>query len=284
VASEERRVAIVTGASRGVGKGISLQLAKAGYDIALLARSLTEGEEREHSSTLRESNTRPLPGSLQTTAALVEQLGRAALPVVVDLSERRSIEHAVATVLDSWGRVDALVNNARFVGPGHMDLFSDTPLEVIEPHFAVNFFAPLALIKATLPNMLERGSGSIVDITSHVAYKQPTTPAGKGGSGLAYATSKGALHRIVPVLAVEHRDSGVRFFNVDPGLVTTERITIEMAQFGISLDNRAPAELIGAVIAWLVTSPEADELSGAEVIDAQRLNREHAIFEVVAEA
>src|SRR5438067_13489987 len=72
------RVAFVTGASRGIGKAIAVHLAKAGYDVAVSARTVEEGEEREHSSTLKKSDTRPMPGSLATTAGLVGRGGRAA--------------------------------------------------------------------------------------------------------------------------------------------------------------------------------------------------------------
>ena len=71
----ERRVALVTGASRGIGKAIAVHLARAGLDVALGARTRSEGEEREHSSTVAASDTTPLPGSLDTTAGLVECWG-----------------------------------------------------------------------------------------------------------------------------------------------------------------------------------------------------------------
>ena len=70
------RVAFVTGASRGIGKAIAVELADAGYDVAILARTVHEGEAREHSSTLKRSDTSPLPGSLDGTAELIRASGR----------------------------------------------------------------------------------------------------------------------------------------------------------------------------------------------------------------
>src|SRR5271155_4176331 len=102
--------AFVTGASRGIGKAIAVHLARAGFDVALTARTLTEGEEREHSSTVHRSDTSPLPGSLSSTAALVEAVGVRSLIVPADLTDRDSVIAAADTVLAAWGPVDVVVN------------------------------------------------------------------------------------------------------------------------------------------------------------------------------
>src|SRR3954463_2561945 len=91
-------VAFVTGASRGIGKACAVNLARAGFDVACTARTQREGEEREHSSTVRKSDTRPLPGSLATTAHDIEAAGQRALAVPADLLDLRQLEAAVKTV------------------------------------------------------------------------------------------------------------------------------------------------------------------------------------------
>ena len=101
---DNRRVALVTGASRGIGKAIACHLARAGFDVAIGARTLHDGEEREHSSTVAKSDTTALPGSLDATARLIEQSGRQALPVYLDLLDRVSLGSATAIVLERWGR------------------------------------------------------------------------------------------------------------------------------------------------------------------------------------
>jgi NAD(P)-dependent dehydrogenase (short-subunit alcohol dehydrogenase family) len=263
-------VALVTGASRGIGKAIAVELARAGHDVAITARTVTEGEPREHSSTLRKSDTRPIPGSLATTAALIEAEGRRALPVAADLLDRASVEACAARVLDAWGRVDVLVNNGRYIGPGHMDLVLDTPIELLDAHWFANVASPLVLVKALLPQMLERASGVVVDITSSAAWIDPPAPAGRGGWGLGYTATKAAMHRIVPILAIEHANRGVRFYNVQPGFVATERMAMDMADFGFDAAGGAPPEAVAVVVRWLVEADTAGDLNG-QCVEAQEL-------------
>jgi NAD(P)-dependent dehydrogenase (short-subunit alcohol dehydrogenase family) len=261
----DRPVAFVTGASRGIGKAIAVHLANHGFDVAITARTVADGEGREHSSTLHRSDTRPLPGSLTSTADLVRAAGVDTMTVPADLTDRASVTAAAESVLAEWGRVDVLVNNGRYVGPGHMDVFVETPLELLDAHLEANVMAPLALAKAVLPGMLLRGSGTIVDITSGAAYADPPAPAGKGGWGLGYGMSKGALHRAAGIFALELGDQGIRAYNVQPGFIATERMVQDMADFGFDASTGAPPDVVGAVVAWLVTDPAAAEPNGRNI-------------------
>jgi NAD(P)-dependent dehydrogenase (short-subunit alcohol dehydrogenase family) len=263
----QRKVAFVTGASRGIGKACAVALARVGYDIAITARTVTEGEGREHSSTLTQSDTSPLPGSLSQTGGLIEAEGREALLVPADLLDRASLGAAAATVLERWGRVDVVVHNGRYIGPGHMDRFLDTPIPVLEQQIEANVIAPLVLNKVILPRMIDQGGGTVINITSASAYGDPTKPAGIGGWGMGYGISKGAFQRVAGFLAVELADQHVRCFNVQPGLIATERIGQDMAKFGIAMTG-APAEVVASVVAWLVTDEDAAALNGA-TIEAQ---------------
>lgn len=265
--------ALVTGASRGIGKAIAVHLARAGFDVAVTARTVKEGEEREHSSTLRRSDTSALPGSLTSTAELVEAAGVRALTVPADLTDRASVIAAGDIVLGEWGTVDVLVNNGRYIGPGHMDRFEDTPLDLLEVHLEANVMAPLALTKRLLPAMIEQGSGTIVNITSGAAYHDPPAAAGEGGWGLGYAISKGALHRIAGVLALELGQKGIHAYNVQPGFIATERMAQDMGNFGFDATTGAPPDVVGAVVTWLVTDPAAAEPNGRN-LEAQDVCRE----------
>jgi NAD(P)-dependent dehydrogenase (short-subunit alcohol dehydrogenase family) len=263
-------VAFVTGASRGIGKAIAVNLARAGYDVAILARTVQEGEAREHSSTVARSDTSPLPGSLTTTAALIRAENREALVVPGDLLDRASLGAAAATVLERMGRVDVLVNNGRYIGPGHMDRFLDTPTELLDAHLQANVMAPLVLARLLLPQMIERGDGLLANVTSGVAWMEPKAPAGEGGWGLGYAISKGALHRVAGVLHAELQPLGIACVNVEPGYVATERIAQDMARFGYDAAAGAPPDAIGAAVAWLAQGGRAQEWSG-KVFDAQQI-------------
>jgi NAD(P)-dependent dehydrogenase (short-subunit alcohol dehydrogenase family) len=271
-----KRVAFVTGASRGIGKAVAVDLATAGFDVAIMARTVEEGEAREHSSTVKASDTSPLPGSLTSTAALVRDAGAEALMVPGDLLDRASLGVAATTVLDHFGHVDVVVHNARYIGPGHMDRFLDTPIELLEKQLEGNVLAPLVLDKLLLPAMIGRGGGTIVNITSASGYADPTKPAGEGGWGMGYGISKGAFQRIAGFLAVELADHGIRCFNVQPGLIATERIAQDMAKFGIE-NAGAPPEVVGAVVAWLCTSDEEDAYNGVN-IEAQYFCHERGLL------
>jgi NAD(P)-dependent dehydrogenase (short-subunit alcohol dehydrogenase family) len=269
----ERRVAFVTGASRGIGKAIAIALAEGGFDVALTARTVQPGERREHSVSVKSTDTSPLPGSLVETAALIEKAGQQALTVPADLLDRASLGVAATTVLERWGRVDVVVHNARYIGPGHMDTMLDAPITAIENHMQGNFFAPLVLNKIFLPHMLERGSGRIINLTSTSGYSDPLHPAGSGGWGISYGATKAALHRVAGMLAAELGPRGLLAFNVDPGYTSTERIAQDMAKFGFE-DSGEPAEVVGAVVRWLASTDEAAELNGQTVF-AQQFCVEH---------
>ncbi len=231
---------MVTGATRGIGKATALALASSGWDVVVTGRTVREGEGRDTSDT---GGGRPLPGSLEATSASIRDLGRRALPLVADLRDLEAVRTAAATAVDEWGGIDLLVNNAVDTGPGSMVPVLELTVEQLEGKLAANVVAQMATIKELLPGMLERGGGTIVDVSSHTATADPPGPVGKGGWGLAYAASKAAFHRFAPLLAIELGAEGIRAYNIDPGYVETERQRVNAEALGLEGQVRRRASL-----------------------------------------
>lgn len=212
--SERPKVAIVTGASRGIGKQIALRLARNGIDLVLAARTLEAGKSR-------------WPGSLEETAAEVRALGVQADCVKCDVTVRSEVEALCKGALEKHGRVDILVNNALYLGPGNYNPFLETAFETWDRNMEANLMAAVVASKACLPSMAANRSGVILSLTSAAATMTASTP-GALGIGAPYAVSKAALNRFVIALALEMRDAGVGVFLLDPGTVMTERADQEI--------------------------------------------------------
>ena len=202
---------------------------------------------------------------------MIEAAGVRALPATADLFDHQSLTAAVGDVLDQWGRIDVLVNNAITTGPGGMVSFVDLTVEQLQARLDANVVAQAVVTKAVLPAMLDAGSGTIVNVTSAVASSDPPAPVGQGGWGYGYAASKGAFHRMAGILAVELGPQGIVAVNVDPGYVDTERQLANAAANGLEGHYRgAPPSVPGAVVAWLATSPEAAAYNG-QTVRAQKV-------------
>jgi len=270
-----RKVALITGASRGIGRGCAIELARRGFDLVLTARTVTGTERYEHSSTVRKSLTEPLPGSLSRTADEVRALGAAAEVVKLDLAAREDWPRAVEAALTRFGRIDLLVNNGRYVGPGHMDPFEDTPVELIEQMMLCNVIAPLHLIKLCLPVMRRQGGGIVINITSSAGTEETPRPIGEGGWGLGYSITKAAFNRMVPGLAKELRRYNIAVIGLMPGFVGTERMAAELGEFGFDASKALPVENPGRVCAALATAKDPLFFSGRDV-HGPTFHAEHA--------
>jgi NAD(P)-dependent dehydrogenase (short-subunit alcohol dehydrogenase family) len=255
------RVALVTGASRGIGKASAISLAEAGFDVAIAARTVHEGDGRDerHPGDV-------IPGSLDATAEAIEATGQRALPVVLDLLDRSSWSACVDRVVSAWDRVDVLVNNARHQRHDHRARFADVSIETLDLELQGNLLAPAVLAKLVLPGMIERRSGTIINLTSTAGYLNPPGTAEKGGWSSSYALAKGGLHRLAGMLAVELGDQGINAFNLQPGFVVGEKNAHRIAQLGaVSKYVPAPPAAIGPVVAWLATEDEAAQFNGLTI-------------------
>lgn len=257
-------VALVTGASRGIGRCAALALADSGFDLVVTARRL-EGTPHDDPA-LAELST------LASTADEIARRGRRVLPVTMDLLDRGSVESLAAAAVSFGGRLDVVVNNAIYQGRGPMERILDLDVADAETVMRADYLHQLLLIQRLVPAMLDAGGGTVVNLSSGSAHLDPPAPAGLGGWGVAYAAAKAAFTRIVPVLHAEFAASGLRTFNVDPGFVANERMVATGGdeQFTAAGFRGAPPEVPGAVIAWLCTSPDADAAAGTMVF-AQRV-------------
>ncbi len=179
-------VTIVTGSSRGLGRMLALALAKEGARVVVAARTETAGN---------------LPGTIYETADAIKAAGGEALPLRCDVTSEESVSEAVNTVLARWGNIDVLVNNAGTAFPKPV---LETPLKRWELVLRVNLTGAFVCSKAVLPAMIERGRGSIINITSIDA-----TAEDSGFTGAGYGVSKAALDRFTRSLAGEVKEHNI---------------------------------------------------------------------------
>lgn len=268
-----RRRALVTGASRGVGKASALALARAGFDVAVAARTAEEGEGFD---VAHDGTRRPLPGSVAGTVELVRRQGVEALSLPVDLTDAEAVAAAAKQVLDAWGGVDVLVNNAIYTGRGAQAPVLQAAVEDLQEELAVDVMAPLVLISLLVPSMVERGGGTVLNVTSAAAYVDPLE---MGSYGVGYAVGKAGLFKVAGILAVELGDRGIRAYNVHPGFVLTERMGLHMAEVaGLDATRAAPPEVCGTVVAWLAGNPSPAPTNGS-LVESQQLCADLGLLE-----
>jgi citronellol/citronellal dehydrogenase len=196
------KVAIVTGASRGIGEQIARRFAAAGAAVAVTARTVEEG-----SSTLA--------GSLNETVAEILAEGGAAFAVGADLRRPDERERLVATVVNQLGPVDILVNNAAVT---YFEPVAGFPAKRMDLMFAVQVEAPLHLAQLVLPSMRERRTGWILNISSRAAL-HPTLPPNRRFGGTVYGMCKAALERFTTGLAAEVYEDGIAVNALSPNRV-----------------------------------------------------------------
>lgn len=234
------RVALVTGASRGIGRATALELARRGADVVVVARDL-------------ESRHR-LAGSLAATAEAIEALGVDVLPLACDLSDRDALPGLCEAAWRWKQRVDVLVNNAAFLGRASFHSLDELTAATWQRQVDVNVTAPLLLSKALVPHMRAAGGGVIVNITSDAAeLREGDVP------GIAYGTTKAALNRLTLGLARDLRPDGIAVLAVDPGYVRTEvaERAAEHEGWDIDIERAHPPEVAAAAIADLVERDES---------------------------
>jgi NAD(P)-dependent dehydrogenase (short-subunit alcohol dehydrogenase family) len=264
------KVAMVTGATRGIGRCAALSLADRGYDLVVTGRTVHEGDAREGDVVL--------PGSLDTTADEIQARGRRCLAVAMDIMDRASIAEGFSRVVQELGGVDVLVNNAPYSGPGtdvrFLDIDCALATRVVEADYSNQIF----LTQLALPGMLGRSDGTVINLGSGSALVAPPGPAGEGGWSLVHCAAKAALHQVAVILDVEFRAHGIRAFTIEPGYTITERRRALQRDDEFAAHFRGdPPEVAGAVIGWLAADAAADALLGG-MVHAQAICKRHGLL------
>ena len=182
------KVAIVTGASRGIGRAAAIELARAGAQVAVVART-----------------TRPLKnidGTLGQTAETIRVYGGEAIAVKADISDEQSVAVMLHQTLEAFGGIDILVNNAATNQPAR---FLDMPQKTWDRIMAVNLRGTVLCTRAVLPELLRRGRGHIINISSMMTKHLTNEPF----TGIAYDVTKAAMNRLTLGLAEELRPAGI---------------------------------------------------------------------------
>ncbi len=269
------RTALVTGASRGIGRATALALADAGFDVAITARTVNEGDD-----SARTDSGALLPGSLASTAAEIEARGRRAVQVPLDLLDRTALVPAVESAIDGLGHLDVVVNNAIYVTGGGPRSFLEQRPEDLEKQLWGDLTAQLLLLQPQVAHMVGRGSGVIINIGSGSGRWKLKMPIGQGGPQLAYCAAKAGFHRAADRIAFEYGDAGVTAFTVDPGFVATER-TLMVSELGAIAARGVEPAIIGAAICWLATDGVAVHENGG-YHEAQAIARELGLLPPLA--
>ncbi len=219
------KVAVVTGAARGMGRAFAQRLAALGADVAVLDLDLQGAAQFNE-----KLDAASVPDEIIA-------MGRRSIGVQVDLSDRAAATAAIREVEAKLGRVDILVNCAGgLITPMERSAASITPDEDIRKSFAVNFDSMLFCCQAAIPGMRERGGGVIVNLSS-----QSGVSVYPGGVMAAYAAAKAAVTHYTRCLAAEVGQWGIRANCISPGIIMTSRVAAQAAARSVGSDAQAQA-------------------------------------------
>ncbi len=239
----EGKVAIVTGASRGLGKAMAIELAKAGASVAVAARTVEPGQS-------------PLPGTIHETVEEIQKQGGKSVPLKCDVTREDDVEALVESVNSRFGPVDIMVNNAGVTTP---ERFLDLTTKKWDLVMGVNLKGTFLCSKAVLPQMVERKMGHIINLSSVLARRIKYS--------IPYGTSKAAIERFTLGLAREVKKYNVAVNALCPDFTVTEAVSAFLK--GIDTTSWQRPEM-WAKYAVFVAARDAESLTG-KILDESAL-------------
>jgi len=265
------RVALVTGGSRGLGRADALTLARAGADVViadLLVESELSEETDEYGPLAMVARTQGLVGT-ESAAEEIRGMGRRALAVKCDVTDRDQVAAAVARTVDELGSVDILINNAGTLD--HVGQFANQSPELWARDLRVNLTGAFNCAQAVWPHMKEGGWGRIVNMASVAGTL--------GGFGQAsYSTTKAGILGLTKTLAMEGGRHGITANAIVPGIIGTEAFHMANAEMNERIANRTvfkrpgePQDIANAIaflcsdLASYVTGIELNVSGGVEL-------------------
>ncbi len=253
------RVAVVTGASRGIGKGCALELGARGATVYVTARSVSEADH-------------PLPGTVGATAAEVTAIGGTGVAVACDHRDDEAVDALFRRVADDHGRLDVLVNNAFLIPPELTSRlpFWKVPISNWDDMVDVGTRSAYVASVHAARSMVEAGRGVIVNVSSSGAEEYAWH--------VAYGVGKCALDRLTADTAHELRPFGVAVVSVWPGFVRTERIDGAVAAgalpAGLDISGAESPRFTGRAVAALAADPDVMRWTG-RAVSANTLAQEY---------
>lgn len=260
------RIAIVTGASRGIGEEIAALFAQEGARVVCAARTLKEGDHRL------------LSGSLSGTVARIENAGGQAIAVAVDVSSEQDCQRLVKTAEEAFGTVDILVNDAALT---YYKPIIDYNVKHWVKAFAVNVHGPFMLSQLVLPGMIKLGRGAIVNISSGSAIgpgRAPFNDARPANGGTMYGATKAALERFTQGLAQEVAAHAIAVTALSPSQTVATPGTVYHKLMSGMDDPRGEPPAYMARAALLLASEPADKVNG-RVTYSQQVLGEYGLLE-----
>ncbi len=218
------RVAVVTGASRGIGEAIAVRYAMAGAKVIVSARTLNEGDN-------------PMEGSISGVVKNIKDAGGEATAVRCDLSNEEDRKNLIEETNKIYGPVDILVNNAAVTFFIPVQDFPERRFRLMQE---VQVWSPFHLSQLVMPSMRERGAGWIVNVSSGAARHPKVDAGGRGGT--VYGMCKAALERFTTGLASEVYQDNIAVNVISPGLIATPGTVYHKLVSGETHERETPVE------------------------------------------